>query len=581
MQQQAVNTFNEGINFDLNPITTPNNVLTDCINGTFITFNGDELSLQNDAGNTKIEYATQENITTIYYGFLYNWPIVIDSKKITSSDDWIVLSWDSYNSIQTYLGGASVTGGKLKEIGIDHWNTPNTGATNETLFNGRGSGWRNASSGGIFSDINNTMKIWLSSPHSPNEWGALSLSYNSSNASLSAGTSSMTKKYGYGIRLMKSSTTLTNGQTGTYIGNNGVVYNTIAIGSPAIEVLSENLIETKFRTGDDIPEVTDNTTWAGLTTGARCSYDNTQSNAYITAIENITNYVQLSSGFYPLGIKEYGGVLYIVSGKLPADPKTNINITLWVQGTSYLQNKVVYKDFPTERLYYKAKKNTSADLPIVTSQDWEVIGNEKDYNNMFGEVEFGSYPSPSASGSVLYEGNTVNFIGTMPETIYRWTPTGLNSYCLTDVNGKNTGYRMTEEQYQTSTDGGLTWVDDLGTPVRNVSVINTTTCPLPIAFVGMVLDPSIYNIPNEYPVAYVPGQNTLVNTPIKPGFNYLFFSVPSTLTLTIIDAMGIDITNGFSVFGVDNRPAYQTNTIYRKNDMFATEQSTKFTLIFA
>ena len=54
MKQESVNTFNEGLNFDLNPLTTPNNILTDCVNGTFVTFNGDELALQNDAGNTTI-----------------------------------------------------------------------------------------------------------------------------------------------------------------------------------------------------------------------------------------------------------------------------------------------------------------------------------------------------------------------------------------------------------------------------------------------------------------------------------------------------------------------------------------------
>lgn len=54
MKKETFNTFNEGLNKDLNPIVTPNNVLTDNLNGTFITFNGDELSLQNDAGNTKI-----------------------------------------------------------------------------------------------------------------------------------------------------------------------------------------------------------------------------------------------------------------------------------------------------------------------------------------------------------------------------------------------------------------------------------------------------------------------------------------------------------------------------------------------
>lgn len=54
MRKDSLNSFAEGLNLDLNPLTTPNNVLTDCINGAFITFNGDELSLQNDAGNTKI-----------------------------------------------------------------------------------------------------------------------------------------------------------------------------------------------------------------------------------------------------------------------------------------------------------------------------------------------------------------------------------------------------------------------------------------------------------------------------------------------------------------------------------------------
>ena len=54
MKQETVNTFSEGLNYDLNPVVTPNNVLTDAVNGTFVTFNGNELSLQNDAGNTVI-----------------------------------------------------------------------------------------------------------------------------------------------------------------------------------------------------------------------------------------------------------------------------------------------------------------------------------------------------------------------------------------------------------------------------------------------------------------------------------------------------------------------------------------------
>ena len=54
MKKEAVNLFNQGLNMDLNTIVVPNNILTDNLNGTFLTYNGDELSLQNDAGNTRI-----------------------------------------------------------------------------------------------------------------------------------------------------------------------------------------------------------------------------------------------------------------------------------------------------------------------------------------------------------------------------------------------------------------------------------------------------------------------------------------------------------------------------------------------
>ena len=50
-RREAINTFTDGLNTDLNPINTPNTVLTDCLNGTLITYDGNELTLQNDKGN--------------------------------------------------------------------------------------------------------------------------------------------------------------------------------------------------------------------------------------------------------------------------------------------------------------------------------------------------------------------------------------------------------------------------------------------------------------------------------------------------------------------------------------------------
>lgn len=56
-KQQSLNTFTGGLNTDLHPLTTPNDILTDCINGTVITYNGNEYILQNDMGNYKLEKA--------------------------------------------------------------------------------------------------------------------------------------------------------------------------------------------------------------------------------------------------------------------------------------------------------------------------------------------------------------------------------------------------------------------------------------------------------------------------------------------------------------------------------------------
>ena len=75
-RKQTVNTFSEGLVMDLNPITTPNNVLTNALNATFITYNGNEYVLQNDMGNGRIEtaYLPQGYIplgTTSFGGIIY------------------------------------------------------------------------------------------------------------------------------------------------------------------------------------------------------------------------------------------------------------------------------------------------------------------------------------------------------------------------------------------------------------------------------------------------------------------------------------------------------------------------------
>ena len=54
----AKNTFGEGLIMDFAPDNTQANVLTNALNATMLTYNGNEMSLQNDMGNGQVETAS-------------------------------------------------------------------------------------------------------------------------------------------------------------------------------------------------------------------------------------------------------------------------------------------------------------------------------------------------------------------------------------------------------------------------------------------------------------------------------------------------------------------------------------------
>lgn len=64
------------------------------------------------------------------YGVLYNWK----AAKAAVPAGWHLPTDAEWLQLTNYLGGENFAGGKLKETGTTHWNSPNTGATNETGF---------------------------------------------------------------------------------------------------------------------------------------------------------------------------------------------------------------------------------------------------------------------------------------------------------------------------------------------------------------------------------------------------------------------------------------------------------------
>jgi uncharacterized protein (TIGR02145 family) len=76
----------------------------------------------------------------VIYGKLYTW-YAVDTKKVCPVG-WHVPSDLEWTKLTDYLGGDSVAGGKLKEIGNIHWKPKNIGATNSSLFKALPGGYR-------------------------------------------------------------------------------------------------------------------------------------------------------------------------------------------------------------------------------------------------------------------------------------------------------------------------------------------------------------------------------------------------------------------------------------------------------
>jgi len=225
-----------------------------------------------DTTLTNAQFKTYANNPLIFfidigYGLLYNWYAATDSRNIAPTG-WHVPTDAEWTTLSTYLGGESVAGGKLKEIGFLHWETPNTGATNETGFNASGSGKR--LSDGSFADLTYNWYSWSSTSKNSTKSWIRNINYNQN----SIGNESEGKEIGNSIRLIKDNSDWTAGDTMTdYDGN---VYPTVKIGTQVWT--AANWKCTHYRNGAAIPNVTDNAAWAALTTGAWCVYDNDMSN---------------------------------------------------------------------------------------------------------------------------------------------------------------------------------------------------------------------------------------------------------------------------------------------------------------
>ena len=176
----------------------------------------------------------------LVYGKLYNWYAVNDSRGLAPLGYYVPTDTE-FTVLTRRLGGESVAGGEMKATTL--WSST-LYATNSSAFTALPAGYR---SNNFFGGLTSGCNLWSSKSIDASSAYYVELNVDTTDASLL----SSFKKYGFSVRLLKEY---------------------VVIGTQ--KWTNRNLNVSTYRNGVTIPQVTDLTTWASLTTGAWCYYNN-------------------------------------------------------------------------------------------------------------------------------------------------------------------------------------------------------------------------------------------------------------------------------------------------------------------
>lgn len=143
------------------------------------------------------------------YGALYNWYAVNENRNIAPAG-WHVPTEAERDMLDNFLGGVSVAGGKLKEAGISHWGSPNTGASNSSGFTAFPAGYRIGSTG-TFDKLTWHTYLWSSTQKDAITAFRRQLKFDSEGVAIFYGD----LKSGFSVRLVKDNVTSYLGQVAT------------------------------------------------------------------------------------------------------------------------------------------------------------------------------------------------------------------------------------------------------------------------------------------------------------------------------------------------------------------------------
>lgn len=215
-----------------------------------IQVNGNDLGGQL-GDDTQTEDDTSVDLIEDVRSFYYNFYAVNDPRKITSSDDWFVPSSADWQSLFDYVNGAVE---KLKKVGADYWD--NDDGTDDYGFGFSGNGQLSFSNGYVALFKKNCV-FWTSTSHDGDEQVVVNI-FGATNTYL-IGKSFM--KNGNNLRFCKDASGVPDGSVLEYVGNNGRVYNAIALGG---KYWTPDICETLYRDHSFLTYTLNGASWVAL-----------------------------------------------------------------------------------------------------------------------------------------------------------------------------------------------------------------------------------------------------------------------------------------------------------------------------
>jgi uncharacterized protein (TIGR02145 family) len=247
-------------------------------------------------------YCEYDNSVGLYKntrGYLYNWYAVDSShgfvylkRNSVRETDWKVPNHEDLLTLRNFIGDSTIVGGKLKETGTSHWESPNLGATDEYGFKLLPGGTRGSE--GDFYNISRNAVLW-SSTFNPASTGAYYhfASYNND----TFGSNTFSRLGGHSIRCLRdtqgtpifkfttdaSLTEITPTFTAS-VGN--LKFN---LGDASYNVDSSDFSHAYSVTGNKYVKVFNGTSESALITSIKMDYDNLVGVLDISALTSLTS----------------------------------------------------------------------------------------------------------------------------------------------------------------------------------------------------------------------------------------------------------------------------------------------------